>query len=116
MTRGVTCHPERSEGPPAFRGIPRRLAPRNDSFLRIRLSPMPLPDRFVKMAGGGNDFLLFEADGRSLGEADSRRISLLCRRGLSVGADGALFMSGGGDGRGDVTYSNADCGLTIFST
>jgi diaminopimelate epimerase len=73
-----------------------------------------LPDRFVKMAGGGNDFLLFEADGRRLGEADSRRISLLCRRGLSVGADGALFLSGGGDGRMHLDYYNADGGLASF--
>jgi diaminopimelate epimerase len=75
---------------------------------------MPLPDRFVKMAGGGNDFLLFEADGRRLTEADSRRISLLCRRGLSVGADGALFLSGGGDGRMHLDYYNADGGLASF--
>lgn len=75
---------------------------------------MPLPDQFVKMAGGGNDFLLFEADGRRLTEADSRRISLLCRRGLSVGADGALFLSGGDDGRVHLDYYNADGGLASF--
>jgi diaminopimelate epimerase len=75
---------------------------------------MPLPDRFVKMAGGGNDFLLFEADGRGLTEADARRISLLCRRGLSVGADGALFLSGGDDGRVHLDYYNADGGLASF--
>lgn len=75
---------------------------------------MSLPDRFVKMAGGGNDFLLFEADGRRLTEADSRRISLLCRRGLSVGADGALFLSGGDDGRVHLDYYNADGGLASF--
>lgn len=66
------------------------------------------------MAGGGNDFLLFEADGRRLSEADSHRISLLCRRGLSVGADGALFLSGGGDGRVHLDYYNADGGLASF--
>ena len=27
---------------------------------------MALPARFTKMAGGGNDFLVFEADGRAL--------------------------------------------------
>ncbi|MEO8348111.1 MAG: diaminopimelate epimerase [Acidobacteriota bacterium] len=75
---------------------------------------MSLPDRFVKMAGGGNDFLLFEADGSRLTEADTRRISLLCRRGLSVGADGALFLSGGGDGRVHLDYYNADGGLASF--
>ncbi|HEY3169618.1 MAG TPA: diaminopimelate epimerase, partial [Thermoanaerobaculia bacterium] len=75
---------------------------------------MALPDRFVKMAGGGNDFLLFEADGRKLSDADCRRIALVCRRGLSVGADGALFLSRGGDGRIHLDYYNADGGLASF--
>jgi diaminopimelate epimerase len=75
---------------------------------------MSLPERFVKMAGGGNDFLLFEADGRKLSEADGRRVALLCRRGLSVGADGALFLSGGDDGRVHLDYYNADGGLASF--
>jgi diaminopimelate epimerase len=75
---------------------------------------MSLPTRFVKMAGGGNDFLLFEADGRSLSDADRRRIALLCRRGLSVGADGALFLSGGDEGRVHLDYFNADGGLASF--
>lgn len=75
---------------------------------------MSLPTRFVKMAGGGNDFLLFEADGRRLTEEDRRRIALLCRRGLSVGADGALFLSGGKEGRIHLDYFNADGGLASF--
>jgi diaminopimelate epimerase len=75
---------------------------------------MSLPDRFVKMAGGGNDFLLFEADGRRLSDEDSLRLSRLCRRGLSVGADGALFVSGGGNGRVRLDYYNADGGLASF--
>ena len=66
------------------------------------------------MAGGGNDFLLFEADGQRLSEADRRRLSLLCRRGLSVGADGALFLSGGDEGRIHLDYFNADGGLASF--
>lgn len=75
---------------------------------------MPLPTRFVKMAGGGNDFLLFEADGRKITEGDRRRIALLCRRGLSVGADGVLFLSGGAEGRIHLDYFNADGGLASF--
>ena len=75
---------------------------------------MSLPDRFVKMAGGGNDFLLFEADGRRLSDDDCRRLARLCRRGLSVGADGALFLSGGGNGRIHLDYYNADGGLASF--
>ena len=75
---------------------------------------MTLPARFVKMAGGGNDFLLFEADGRALSEEDRRRIALLCRRGLSVGADGALFLSPGEGSRIHLDYFNADGGLASF--
>lgn len=75
---------------------------------------MALPDRFVKMAVGGNDFLLFEADGRKLSPEDRRHVSLLCRRGLSVGADGALFLSGGKEGRLHLDYFNADGGLADF--
>lgn len=75
---------------------------------------MSLPTRFVKMAGGGNDFLLFEADGRRLSDEDRKRLSLLCRRGLSVGADGALFLSGGDGNRIRLDYFNADGGLASF--
>ncbi|MEO8432753.1 MAG: diaminopimelate epimerase [Acidobacteriota bacterium] len=75
---------------------------------------MALPRRFVKMAGGGNDFLVFEADGRTLSEEDRLRLALLCRRGLSVGADGALFLSGGEASRIHLDYYNADGGLASF--
>src|ERR1700687_4878693 len=73
-----------------------------------------LPRCFVKMAGGGNDFLVFEADGRALSEADRRQLALACRRGLSVGADGALFLSSGSYGRLHLDYYNADGGLASF--
>ena len=66
------------------------------------------------MAGGGNDFLVFEADGRALGDGDRARIALLCRRGLSVGADGALFVAPSGPGRVRLDYFNADGGLASF--
>jgi diaminopimelate epimerase len=75
---------------------------------------MSLPSRFVKMAGGGNDFLIFEADGRALDEEDRARLALVCRRGLSVGADGALFLSAGEKGRVRVDYFNADGGPATF--
>jgi diaminopimelate epimerase len=75
---------------------------------------MSLPSRFVKMAGGGNDFLMFAADGRALAEEDRARLALVCRRGLSVGADGALFLSPGEKGRVRVDYFNADGGPATF--
>jgi len=73
-----------------------------------------LPNRFVKMAGGGNDFVVFEADGSRLAEAERRQIALLCRRGLSVGADGALFLRPGRNGEVRLDYFNADGGLASF--
>ena len=75
---------------------------------------MPIPRRFVKMSGGGNDFLVFEADGRALSESDRRSFPRLCRRGLSVGADGALFLSGGESSRIHLDYFNSDGGLASF--
>jgi diaminopimelate epimerase len=75
---------------------------------------MSLPPRFVKMAGGGNDFLVFEADGRGLTEEDRARLALVCRRGMSVGADGALFLSPGEKNRVRVDYFNADGGPATF--
>ncbi len=66
------------------------------------------------MSGGGNDFLVFEADGRALSEGDRKTVALLCRRGVSVGADGALFLSGGQEGRIRVDYFNADGGPAAF--
>jgi diaminopimelate epimerase len=75
---------------------------------------MSLPTRFVKMAGGGNDFLVFASDGRALAEEDRRRLSLVCRRGLSVGADGALFLSPAGGNSVRVDYFNADGGPATF--
>jgi len=75
---------------------------------------MSLPSRFLKMAGGGNDFLVFEGDGRDLSEEARRRLALVCRRGLSVGADGALFLSPSEKGRIRVDYYNADGGPATF--
>lgn len=75
---------------------------------------MTLPASFTKMAGGGNDFLVFEADGRFLDMEDRRRLALICRRGLSVGADGALFLSPGETGHVRVDYFNSDGGHASF--
>src|SRR5262249_42049949 len=77
-------------------------------------APMSLPNRFIKTAGGGNDFLVFESDGRCLTDEDRRRLALVCRRGLSVGADGALFLTPSEDGRVRVDYFNADGGPATF--
>ncbi len=75
---------------------------------------MSLPERFTKVTGGGNDFLLFEADGRAVTKEDLKRLALVCRRGLSVGADGALFLSPGDEGRLRLDYYNSDGSLAAF--
>ena len=75
---------------------------------------MSLPTRFTKMAGGGNDFLVFDSDGGALSEEDRTRLALACRRGLSVGADGALFLVPSGAQRVRVDYFNADGGSASF--
>jgi diaminopimelate epimerase len=50
-----------------------------------------------------------------LSEADRRRLALACRRGLSVGADGGLFLSpGSGPGRIRLDYFNSDGSFASF--
>lgn len=65
--------------------------------------------RFVKMSGAGNDFLVLDAEqaGRLPGGlADwARRV---CRRGLSVGADGVLVVTRLGEDRIGVRFLNPD--------
>jgi diaminopimelate epimerase len=47
----------------------------------------------TKMNGSGNDFILFDHRSRSFSDAAMIRLTrLLCRRGLSVGADGMIFI------------------------
>jgi diaminopimelate epimerase len=58
----------------------------------MKTTPSILP-RFVKMSGSGNDFIL--VDNRAKAVADDQMVPLtrgLCRRMLSVGADGMIFI------------------------
>ncbi|MBI5586540.1 MAG: diaminopimelate epimerase [Deltaproteobacteria bacterium] len=49
--------------------------------------------RIVKMSGSGNDFILYDHRRREFSDAVMIRLTrLLCRRGLSVGADGMIFI------------------------
>ena len=49
--------------------------------------------KIVKMSGSGNDFILFDHRTRQFSEAAMIGLTrLLCRRGLSVGADGMIFI------------------------
>jgi diaminopimelate epimerase len=73
-----------------------------------------IPKYFSKMAGGGNDFLVFLADGRKLSGAGRKKLARLCTRRLSIGADGALFVQPEADGTLRLDYYNADGGLAAF--
>lgn len=65
---------------------------------------------FTKMSGGGNDFLVVEAGDLADLPDLGLWIRSVCRRGLSVGADGVLVMEGGiGTGARMIHY-NADGG------
>ena len=49
--------------------------------------------KIVKMSGSGNDFILFDHRTRPFSDAAMIGLTrLLCRRGLSVGADGMIFI------------------------
>jgi diaminopimelate epimerase len=72
---------------------------------------------FWKMAGAGNDFLVFEG-AAGVGGREAETIRRLCRRGTGVGADGVLFVSpvesAGGVREIRVDYFNADGGPARF--
>jgi diaminopimelate epimerase len=76
-----------------------------------------LPRAFWKMAGAGNDFLVFPG-AAAVGPREAETIRRLCRRGTGVGADGVLFVSpraAGGERREiQVDYYNADGGPARF--
>jgi len=65
--------------------------------------------RFTKMSGAGNDFVVVGADeARRLGRKLPGWVRGVCRRGLSVGADGVLVVEPAGTGRVRVRFYNPD--------
>lgn len=66
---------------------------------------------FTKMSGAGNDFVVLDASAWSgLPGERARWIRGVCRRGVSVGADGVLVVSPDGEGRVCVAFFNPDGG------
>ena len=67
------------------------------------------PLRFTKMSGAGNDFIVMTYDQARLIEGEptawTRRV---CRRGLSVGADGVIVVRPEAPGRVVMTFLNPD--------
>jgi diaminopimelate epimerase len=73
------------------------------------LSELGLAVRAVKMSGAGNDFLVLEPEARrALGDRFVPWIRAVCRRGVSVGADGVLVVSPAGADRVEVEFRNPD--------
>lgn len=73
---------------------------------------------FWKMAGAGNDFLVF-AGAPPIGAREAETIRRLCRRGTGVGADGVLFVTDreapdGARPEVRVDYFNSDGGRARF--
>ena len=70
---------------------------------------MSAPRRFSKMSGAGNDFVVLgPEEARALGTAAPDWARLVCRRGLSVGADGLLLVEPLPGGAVGVRFLNPD--------
>jgi diaminopimelate epimerase len=70
--------------------------------------------RLVKMSGAGNDFIVLDGvEARKIGDDTERWVRRVCRRGLSVGADGVLVVEPGRDGRVHVLFYNPDGGTAF---
>jgi len=69
---------------------------------------------FTKMAGAGNDFVVVDASTfEALPGDPTAWVRAVCRRGLSVGADGVLVVSVEAPGRARVVFFNPDGGETF---
>ena len=65
----------------------------------------------VKMSGAGNDFILLDGEQfRHVEPRFTQWVRRICRRGLSVGADGVVVVDGAGDGRARARFFNPDGG------
>jgi diaminopimelate epimerase len=66
---------------------------------------------FVKMSGGGNDFVVFDnRDGWFPKDRALELVARLCRRGLGVGADAVLLLEKDTEADIRMAYYNADGG------
>jgi diaminopimelate epimerase len=66
-------------------------------------------ERFYKMSGSGNDFVVFDAtDGAAAHLENAATIRSLSARGTGVGADGVVFIEKSGEGDVSMRYYNSD--------
>ena len=76
-----------------------------------------MPRRFWKMSGAGNDFVVLPLDPQAAAEDVAGFVRSVCLRGLSVGADGVLFVSpvpGMGDADARLVHFNSDGSRSEF--
>src|SRR5208283_5172339 len=66
--------------------------------------------QFSKLSGAGNDFILVDNRQQLLHENLSDWIQKVCRRGLSVGADGVILVEPSEKADFRMRYFNADGG------
>ena len=65
--------------------------------------------RFYKMTGSGNDFVVFNATAGSVSHLENEEaIRSLSARGTGVGADGVVFLEKSGEGNVRMRYYNSD--------
>ncbi len=63
---------------------------------------------FIKMSGGGNDFILIDNRKGILPEKKSSLVKQVCRRKISVGADGVIFVEKSGKADFKMRIFNPD--------
>jgi diaminopimelate epimerase len=67
--------------------------------------------KIAKLSGAGNDFVVIGADeARALGDGLESWVRRVCRRGLSVGADGVVVVEPSGERRVRMRFLNPDGG------
>lgn len=64
--------------------------------------------RFTKFSGAGNDFILLDAADAGTDDLPPGFVHSVCRRGLSVGADGVILVGPSEDADFSMVYWNSD--------
>jgi diaminopimelate epimerase len=69
----------------------------------------PEGQRFYKMTGSGNDFVVFDSSAGAMTQLENAEtITSLAARGTGIGADGVVFLEKAGEGNVRMRYYNSD--------
>jgi diaminopimelate epimerase len=73
------------------------------------MAPRSEGQRFYKMTGSGNDFVVFDSTGGAASHLENEKtIRSLAARGTGIGADGVVFIERAGLGDVGMRYYNSD--------